>query len=73
MSFSGIERSVFRSAVLLASAIALIIAAGTGGEAKQRMAIKKNAYAQAAPAPLQQQKPVKLLYYGGPKSPMYPE
>jgi hypothetical protein len=73
MSFSGIKPPLFRLAVWLASAIALIITAGASGEAKQRRPIVQKTYAQATPAPLQQQKPVKLRYYGGPKFPMFSE
>jgi hypothetical protein len=56
-----------------ASAIALIIATGTGGEAKERKAVVTKTYAQSDPAQPQQQNRAKLRYYGGPKSPMFSE
>jgi hypothetical protein len=73
MSFSGTERPLISPAVWLASALALIVTADTSAEAKRRAAIAKKTYAHAAPTPPPKQEPVKLRYYGGPKSPMYPE
>jgi hypothetical protein len=72
MRLSGIERLTGRPAVWLAGAIALVIAAGTGSEARQRKVVTA-AKAYAQDTPVQQQKPVKLRYFGGPKSVMSPE
>jgi hypothetical protein len=53
-------------AVVILAAIALVATCGTGSEAHARKAVKQSAV--QAPAP----QPVKMRYYGGPKSPMYP-
>jgi hypothetical protein len=58
---------VGRPAVVGVLAIAIVIAGCVTNDAGAR----KAALAKAAAA--QQEKPVKLRYYGGPKSPMYPE
>ncbi len=65
------ERPVGRSVVWLAGAMALMAAATTVSEARKREVRAAKACAPAAP--VQQQKPIRLRYYGGPKSPMYPE
>lgn len=64
-------RPLGRSVVWLAGAMALIAAATTFSEARKREVRVAKAYAPATQ--VQQQKPIKLRYYGGPKSPMYPE
>jgi hypothetical protein len=73
MSFSRTERPLISPAVWLASALALIVTADTSAEAKRLATIAKKTYAHAALAPLPKQEPAKLRYYGGPKSPMFPE
>jgi hypothetical protein len=55
-------------------AFAVILVGSTGSDARARKIahVKTVASAKIA-ATMPQQKPVKLRYYGGPKSPMYPE
>ena len=53
--------------IWLACAIALIMAGCTNSDSGTR----KAALMKASSA--EQQKPIKLRYYGGPKYPMYPE
>ncbi len=63
---------VGRSAVVGLLAIAMIIASSASNDAR----VRKTGLAKTPPAKTlaaQQEKPVKLRYYGGPKSPMYPE
>lgn len=58
-------------AIVLAGAVAMIAAGSISSEARAR----KAAAAKPSTAPLQSQqpeKPIKMRYYGGPKSPMYP-
>jgi hypothetical protein len=53
---------------------ALVIAfSGTSSEARKHKVALAKTHAQAAPARLQQRKPIKLRYFGGPKFPMFPE
>jgi hypothetical protein len=56
-----------RTAAVGLLATAMIIASCATNDAGARKA------APAKTAATQQEKPVKLRYYGGPKSPMYPE
>jgi hypothetical protein len=56
-----------RPAVVGLLAIAMVVASCVTNDAGAR----KTALAKSVAA--QQEKPVKLRYYGGPKSPMYPE
>jgi hypothetical protein len=60
-------QSVGRPAVVGLLAIAMIIASCVTNDAVARKTTPAKAVAT------QQEKPVKLRYYGGPKSPMYPE
>jgi hypothetical protein len=53
--------------IWLAGAIVLIMAGCTNSDAGTRKAALMKA------SMTQQQKPIKLRYYGGPKYPMYPE
>jgi len=58
-------------AIVLAGAFAMIAAGCVNSDARAR----KAAVTKASTAPIQSQqpeKPIKLRYYGGPKSPMYP-
>jgi hypothetical protein len=65
-------RLLGRPAMVGLFAIAMIIASCVSNDARTRKAaVTKTAATDATAA--QQQKPVKLRYYGGPKSPMYPE
>jgi hypothetical protein len=66
MRTSGIERLLRWPTILLAGLIALIAIAYANNEAGARNAVLKKA------GTTQQEKPIKLRYYGGPKSPMYP-
>jgi hypothetical protein len=67
MKTSSVERRWSRPLIWLVGAIALIAAGCANSEAAAR---KKKALT-VSPAP--QEKPVRLRYYGGPKSPRYPE
>lgn len=67
MKTARIKKGVIWSATWLASAIAVIAAGCSDSEAGAR----KAAVVKASAAP--QEKPIKLRYYGGPKSPMYPQ
>jgi hypothetical protein len=64
---SIIEKPLSWPTIWLAIAFALIMGGCTHSDAGARQAALMNA--SAAP----QEKPIKLRYYGGPKSPMYPE
>ena len=58
-------------AIVLAGAFAMIAAGCSSSDARAR----KAAATKASTAPVQSQqpeKPIKMRYYGGPKSPMYP-
>jgi hypothetical protein len=58
-------------AIVLAGAFAMIAAGCISSDARAR----KAAATKASTAPIQTQqheKPIKMRYYGGPKSPMYP-
>ena len=58
-------------AIVLAGAFAMIAAGCINSDARAR----KAAVTKASQAPIQSQqpeKPIKMRYYGGPKSPMYP-
>jgi hypothetical protein len=58
-------------AIVVAGVIAMIVAGCINSDARAR----KAAVAKVSAAPIQSQqseKPIKLRYYGGPKSPMYP-
>jgi hypothetical protein len=70
MRTSRIEKRQSWPIIWLATAVAVIAAGCTNSDAGTRKAALMKA-ASAAPAP--QEKPVKLRYYGGPKSPRYPE
>jgi len=67
MRASRIEKRRLWSTISLAGTIALIVAGCTNSDAGARKAALMNA------STAQQQKPIKLRYYGGPKYPMYPE
>jgi hypothetical protein len=67
MKASRAERTVGLRAIWLAGAIALTVAGCSNSDAGTRKAELMRA------SSAQQQKPVKLRYYGGPKYPMYPE
>jgi hypothetical protein len=67
MRNSRIEKQAIWPTICLAGAIALIAGGFTCSDAAVRKAAPMKASTQ------QQQKPIKLRYYGGPKSPMYPE
>jgi hypothetical protein len=66
MRASIIEKPLSEPIMLLAGVFALIAASCTSSEAGAHKA-------GLAKAAAQQEKPIKLRYYGGPKSPMYPE
>ncbi len=66
MWVSTIEKPFAGPIILLAGAFALILVSCTNSEAGAH----KTALTKAATA--RQEKPIKLRYYGGPKSPMYP-
>ena len=58
-------------AIVLAGAVAMIAAGCINSDARAR----KAAATKESTAPIQTQqpeKPIKMRYYGGPKSPMYP-
>jgi hypothetical protein len=58
-------------AIVLAGAFAMITAGCISSDARARKAAVTKA--SASPIPSQQpEKPIKMRYYGGPKSPMYP-
>jgi hypothetical protein len=64
-------KSIGSFAIVLAGAVAMIVAGCFSSDARAR----KAAPAKASTAPVQSQqpeKPIKMRYYGGPKSPMYP-
>lgn len=68
MRTSTFERLLRLPAIIwLLGAVGLIVASCTNTDAGARKAALRDA------ASAQQQKPVKLRYYGGPKYPMYPE
>jgi hypothetical protein len=67
MRKSMIEKLVIWPTLCLTGAIALIAGGCTYSDAAVHKAAPMKAGTQ------QQQKPIKLRYYGGPKSPMYPE
>jgi hypothetical protein len=73
MRFSGFKRPFGRPAVWFAGAVALTVAVGISGEASARKATVTKAYGAAVEGHVQPQKPLKLRYFGGPKSVMYPE
>ena len=66
MKTAMIKRGLLWPAIWLASAIAVIAAGCSNSDAGARKATPMKA--SAAP----HEKPIKLRYYGGPKSPMYP-
>jgi hypothetical protein len=73
MTISRIKGRFGRSAVSLAGAVALTMAASTSSDARAHKAAGLKtalamATAQVAPAP--QSKPIRLRYFGGPKSAM---
>jgi hypothetical protein len=72
MKFSAIKRLLRRPAVWLAGVAIVTMAVGATSDALARRGKKAHA-SVAALALAPQQKPVRLRYYGGPKSPMYPE
>jgi hypothetical protein len=67
MGTSRIETLVMWPTICLRGAIALIAADCAYSEAAVRKA------APIKTSTTQQEKPIKLWYYGGPKYPMYPE
>jgi hypothetical protein len=68
MRTSTFERLLSRPAIIwLLGAVALSTTSCTNSDAGARRAALRDA------AAAQEQKPVKLRYYGGPKYPMYPE
>jgi hypothetical protein len=64
---SRIEKLVIWPSICLTAAIALIAASCTYSDAAARKAVPMKA------STTQQEKPIKLRYYGGPRYPMYPE
>jgi hypothetical protein len=62
---------LIRSAIALASAIVFVAAGSTGIGARMRSKAAKVSTVQQHT--IEQQKPIKLRYYGGPKYPMYPQ
>jgi hypothetical protein len=81
---SRIKRRLIWSSVSLVGASVLIAATCTNSNADPRRTAptktsstkidgRARGMAPMATSTLQQQKPIKLRYYGGPKSPMYPE
>jgi hypothetical protein len=84
MRTSRIKGRLIWSSVSLVGASVLIAAtcmnsnAGTRRSTPPKASSTKNDAGSGGMAPMgtstiQQQKPIKLRYYGGPKSPMYPE
>jgi hypothetical protein len=67
MKTAMIKRGLIWPTICLASAIAVIVAGCGNSDAGARKAALMKA--NAAP----QEKPIKLRYYGGPKSPTYPK
>jgi hypothetical protein len=67
MKTSRTEKRLIWPSISLAGAIALITAGCTNSDAGARKAALMKASAA------QQEKPIKLRYYGGPKYPRYPE
>jgi hypothetical protein len=66
------DRLLGRPTMIGLLAITMVIASCASNDAGTRKAaVAKTVATDTAAA--QQQKPVKLRYYGGPKSPMYPE
>jgi hypothetical protein len=59
------KRRLIWSTISLAGATMLVAASCTNSDAAHRAALVKA-------STMQQQKPMKLRYYGGPKYPMYP-
>jgi hypothetical protein len=67
----NLSKRISLFAIVLAGAFAMIAAGSINSDARAR----KAAVTKAGAAPIQSQqpeKPVKMRYYGGPKSPMYP-
>jgi hypothetical protein len=73
MRLSGIERAPGWQVVWSAAVIALVMAAVTRAEAGVRKSTVAKTYGQVAIAQQQSQKPIRLRYFGGPKSMMSPE
>ena len=84
MRTSGLKRRFIWSSVSLVGASVLIAATYTNGNADARRtaptkasSAKIDSGARGVPpvatSTTQQQKPIKLRYYGGPKYPTYPE
>jgi hypothetical protein len=84
MRMSRIKRRLILSSVSLVGASVLIAVTCTNSNAGARRTAPTKASSTKADAgaretgpmaasTIQQQKPIKLRYYGGPKSPMYPE
>jgi hypothetical protein len=74
MTLTGIKRPLGRPAVWLAGVVVATMAVGASSDALARRATTTKAYAAAVPLdPAQPQKPLKLRYFGGPKSVMYSE
>jgi hypothetical protein len=59
-----------RARVWLAAAAAVIMISGPKAEARKVAGVRPTASSTPAALP---QKPLKLRYFGGPKSPIYPE
>jgi hypothetical protein len=64
---SKIRKHLIWSTISLTGAIVFIAASCTNGDADTRKAALMKA------STVQQQKPIKLRYYGGPRYPRYPE
>ena len=67
----NLSKRIGSFAIVLAGAFTMIAAGCINSDARAR----KAAVSKASAAPIQNQqpeKPIKLRYYGGPKSPMYP-
>jgi hypothetical protein len=67
----NLSKRISSFAIVLAGAFAMIAAGSINSDARARKAAATKA--NTPPVQAQQpEKPVKMRYYGGPKSPMYP-
>jgi hypothetical protein len=67
----NLRKRIGSFAIVLAGAFAMIAAGCISSDAR----VRKAAVTKESTAPIQSQqpeKPIKMRYYGGPKSPMYP-
>jgi hypothetical protein len=73
MRVSSPQERLLWSLIAIPGAIVLLAAISTNSEARARHSTGIVRHSTVMmPATVQQQKPIKLRYYGGPKSPMYP-